>query len=544
MEINNWSRLVSAKLVKKEIENPTSDLIILGHYGGFSTYKQDGWSGYAMKITDLIQQFGYVTIQGATGPRGIQGIQGNPGPQGVKGDKGDPGDTFTLLGVLEGPNALPENPNILDAYIFATGDVVIYDPNGSGPPVPDHLGWINLGLISGPAGPPGIQGNPGPQGFQGEDGAIGPPGIGIASVYYNSVTGELTLFFTEGDPYTTTSIKGGPGPQGDQGDPGSVWRNGAGIPLDSLGIDGDYYLENVTGDVYRKENGVYVYAANIKGPAGTSGGTYNLTSPTTANILGSGFTAPTDITGWTWQEIIQQLLVPYQPPVISTFTMVGQVTTVEVGTSISGNKNFNITYTIPSNVQANTFKITDVTGGNVVIYGPNSPVPTSGSNTPNINITPAVVKTTIATHVWQAYFLNTQNAAVTKTFTVTWGFKKFIGANVNPTVTETDIESFTTISGSNTVSNTAAGNYNFPTNSPIKYLYFCFPDAAGFTQPTSFMLAGNAVPLAQTAPYTNVDANSHNYALVSVTNGAGIAQNYRVYRTDNQLTANAIITVS
>lgn len=56
MEINHWARLVAAKLVKDQIENEDSDLIILGHYGGFATYKQDGWSGYAMRMQDFITQ--------------------------------------------------------------------------------------------------------------------------------------------------------------------------------------------------------------------------------------------------------------------------------------------------------------------------------------------------------------------------------------------------------------------------------------------------------------------------------------------------------
>jgi hypothetical protein len=539
MEINNWSRLISAKLVKKEIENPASDLIILGHYGGWSTYKQDAWSGYAMKITDLIEQFGYVTIQGATGPRGIQGIQGNSGAQGVKGDKGDPGDTFTLLGVVEGPSSLPADPNNLDAYLFATGDVVIYDPTGSGPPLPGYPGWINLGLISGPRGPQGIQGVKGDQGETGEDGGQGDAGIGIASVYYNSVTGELTLFFTEGDPYTTTSIKGD---QGDEGDPGSVWRNGVGAPANSLGIDGDYYLNNTTGDVYKKEAGVYGITANIKGPTGTCDcGVYDLLSPTTQTV--GGIPSGTNITGWTWQEIIQALLVPYASPVISQFYMtntsnVQQATTLEAGASISGNKKFYIVYTQPANVQANTFKIL---GESTPILGPGAAVPTSATYTPVINISPAVVSNVIATYTWTGSFNNTLGTLISKTFQVGWSFRVYVGGATAATLDAAGIQGLTVY---NNLKNNSSGSYVFPTYSPNRYLYFCFPDVSGFAQPLTITDSFGTVPMTADPPYTNVDGTGRNYAIVSVTNVNGITINYRVYRTVNNLTAGITVTIS
>lgn len=39
---------------------------------------------------------------------------------------------------------------------------------------------------------------------------------------------------------------------------GTVWHNGTGLPADSLGKDGDYYLDVDTGNVYVKENGSWV----------------------------------------------------------------------------------------------------------------------------------------------------------------------------------------------------------------------------------------------------------------------------------------------
>ncbi len=39
---------------------------------------------------------------------------------------------------------------------------------------------------------------------------------------------------------------------------GSTWYNGSGVPSDTLGADGDYYLDNVGGNVYHKGSGTWV----------------------------------------------------------------------------------------------------------------------------------------------------------------------------------------------------------------------------------------------------------------------------------------------
>jgi hypothetical protein len=67
---------------------------------------------------------------------------------------------------------------------------------------------------------------------------------------------------------------GPPGPQGIQGiagTPGAVWRDGTGVPSNALGVNGDYYLDDATGNVYLKSVGSYALATNIKGPQGPVG---------------------------------------------------------------------------------------------------------------------------------------------------------------------------------------------------------------------------------------------------------------------------------
>ena len=52
---------------------------------------------------------------------------------------------------------------------------------------------------------------------------------------------------------------------------GSTWRDGAGVPSNSLGINGDYYLNATNSDVYLKSSGTYSVVANIKGATGATG---------------------------------------------------------------------------------------------------------------------------------------------------------------------------------------------------------------------------------------------------------------------------------
>lgn len=55
-----------------------------------------------------------------------------------------------------------------------------------------------------------------------------------------------------------TGVAGTNGSPGADGEDGTTWHDGSGVPDDSLGVDGDYYLDVVTGDVYLKELGTWV----------------------------------------------------------------------------------------------------------------------------------------------------------------------------------------------------------------------------------------------------------------------------------------------
>lgn len=127
----------------------------------------------------------------------------------------------------------------------------------------------------------------------GGSGTPGTPG----SVWYNGPGTPDIMIGTERDYYLDTTnydiyskassnweiignIKGAIGEQGEKGEtgkPGSVWFNGAGAPTQETGLDGDYYLDSETGDVYNKASNTWSKVANIKGPegSGSSGGVTN-----------------------------------------------------------------------------------------------------------------------------------------------------------------------------------------------------------------------------------------------------------------------------
>ena len=58
------------------------------------------------------------------------------------------------------------------------------------------------------------------------------------------------------------------GATGPAGPAGSTIRDGAGAPSNLIGIDGDYYLNDTNGDLYKRSSSVYAIVANSRGTAG------------------------------------------------------------------------------------------------------------------------------------------------------------------------------------------------------------------------------------------------------------------------------------
>jgi hypothetical protein len=115
---------------------------------------------------------------------------------------------------------------------LAVGEVGVETDTGKFKVGNGATAWTSLDYSSGTQGPPGPQGEQGPPGEQGETGAAGPTGA--------------------------------------DGADGSKWYNGEGVP-GAIGVDGDYYLDTASGNVYERASGSWSITGNIIGPQGEQG---------------------------------------------------------------------------------------------------------------------------------------------------------------------------------------------------------------------------------------------------------------------------------
>ena len=116
----------------------------------------------------------------------------------------------------------------------------------------------------------------------------------------------------------------------------------------------------------------------------------------------------------------------------------------------------------------------------------------------------------------------------------------YAGTNVSTTLTEAQIEA---LSNYSSVKNGFAGTYNMSAGG---YKYFSFAD--GYGTPSTFKDTSTNLNVAMNditdGYYTNTDANSNVYALVSVTNVEGETTNYRVYRSKFVLGSTITIAIT
>ena len=139
----------------------------------------------------------------------------------------------------------------------------------------------------GSQGQKGEQGDPGINGTNGTDGKDGENGQDGKSVLTGKGSPASTLG-NDGDSYIDTltfdfytkeegtwskigNIKGTTGETGSKGEKGTSVRTGKGEPSDTLGNNGDSYIDLSTFDFYIKEDGTWSKEGNIKGDKGDQG---------------------------------------------------------------------------------------------------------------------------------------------------------------------------------------------------------------------------------------------------------------------------------
>ena len=214
--------------------------------------------------------------KGETGEKGEAGEAGEDGLDGTDGTDGSQwhiGSTDPVDGETEGKPG--------DLYLNdVTGDIFTMDESNN---------WRYIGNLKGDKGDTGEKGDDGEKGETGEagtDGAAWLTGTGAPSTDLGK-DGDLYLDVSTSDVYQKedgawtliTNIKGETGADGDTGDTGeagtdgATWLTGSGTPDNTLGKDGDLYLDTSTSDVYQKEDGTWTLITNIKGETGADGDT-------------------------------------------------------------------------------------------------------------------------------------------------------------------------------------------------------------------------------------------------------------------------------
>lgn len=135
-----------------------------------------------------------------------------------------------------------------------------------------------------------VQGAPGSVWYNGAGVPAG--GLGVNGDYYVRLSNYDLYFKAAGAWSVVGNIKGATGATGAAG---PIWRDGAGVPDNAVGVDSDYYLRTSNGDVYKRAAGAYSVVGNIKGPQGNAGATGAAGTPGT--VWRTGTVAPSDGVG-------------------------------------------------------------------------------------------------------------------------------------------------------------------------------------------------------------------------------------------------------
>jgi hypothetical protein len=245
----------------------------------------------------------------------------------------------------------------------------------------------------------------------------------------------------------------------------------------------------------------------------------NYTNATPTPTALGGIEAGSTFDNVSVQGMFDLLLYPYQAPSFVTFGISGLSSSYEVGTSIAGtSRTATWTTSNASNINANTVDIVDVTNSNTLLA---ENVANDGSETITL---PTISKSTNTTHVFRIEAINSKNSTFSRNLTISWQWALFYGESTATSVSSSDILALRV----KTLVNNSNGTFNFIGGG---YKYFCYPTSFGLK--TTFKDQATNLDVAMLAPQT-----------VSVTNTNGVATNYYVHRTLNQLGGNITIIVS
>ncbi len=213
----------------------------------------------------------------------------------------------------------------------------------------------------------------------------------------------------------------------------------------------------------------------------------------------------------------------YLAPAFTSFGISGQATTLEVGDSVTAaSHTFTWSTSNSGNVATNSISIVDTTASVTLASG----LANSGSHAITLS---AITHTAPATQRWTVAGVDTQSTVFSREFDVDWEWRAHWGQSANATLTGAQILAL----ASSALQTASAGTYP---EGATGFKYFCVPTT--FTQPVLFKDSVTQFNIPQAsasdnAAYSNVNPSGISYAIVNVTNGLGVAQDYAVYRSKN-----------
>jgi hypothetical protein len=250
---------------------------------------------------------------------------------------------------------------------------------------------------------------------------------------------------------------------------------------------------------------------------GGGGGIIDLDSQGPIPITLGGFTAG-EAGIYTVDEYGNKLLRPYFAPSISSMTNATLIKTFEVGESLpNGTKSIDYTIVNPGKIKSQPPNVgvpsTDIVGATF----PVNPVLLSASSSFNIVIPSGFHLDEVDERTITLTGTNSKDATFSKTVTIFWKWKRFVGNSSLTSMASADIIA---LNDAGTIAtDTIAGTYVFEAGG---YKWIWHESTLGTL--TSFKDAATQLSVPFQSP-----------VIVSVTNAFGITTNYRGYRTTNSL---------
>jgi hypothetical protein len=209
-------------------------------------------------------------------------------------------------------------------------------------------------------------------------------------------------------------------------------------------------------------NGTTINTAITLGVGG--GSDYTPSGPTTATVGGIASGTDLGVSDITFQALLDDILYPAVTPSFSSFSVSGQSTTIEVGTTLSGSKTFTWAISVGTGT-VSTIDIYDNTATATLLAG----TPNDGSQAQNI--TSIQLNSNGVTQSWKGIANNTNPVQTidSSNFVVTARFYRFFGPTASSPANSADVRALASSAFQTT------GSFNLTTGTTLTKFVVALP---------------------------------------------------------------------